>query len=113
MFLCRPCHGPEPCLGEIVQSRGKCERCGEIANCIDCHVGTHRKISDDAEGKDAAMKCIVKHCPNTSDQGRFEGTLCAPCAGALRGEGRSSQYAATRILTSIWPYPGLDRGRFD
>jgi hypothetical protein len=50
-------------------------------------------------------KCLVKYCPNTSDQGHFIGELCTPCAKALLGE--RSDPSATRILASIWPYKGL------
>ena len=32
-----------------------------------------------AEAIDIPIKCIYKGCNNRSDQGRFVGSLCAPC----------------------------------
>lgn len=45
------------------------------------------------------MKCIVFLCPNTSDQGKFEGPLCTPCADSLRGQ--YSPDARWRIIYSV------------
>jgi hypothetical protein len=53
------------------------------------------------------MKCLVKYCPNRSADGRFEGLTCTPCTRALQGESDMYNYAASRILASIWPLPGL------
>ena len=42
MFLCDPCHAkancPMPLFEDIAaRSRGRCESCGNVAACIDCH----------------------------------------------------------------------------
>jgi len=52
-----------------------------------------------ATKKPAPVKCIVKICPNHSDEGTFVGPLCAPCAEALRGN--RSPASARRIYTSL------------
>lgn len=49
MFLCDPCHGPEPCYGSVVRSSGRCEACGQMAACLDCHTPAHRKKVDKAK----------------------------------------------------------------
>lgn len=57
MFLCQPCHGPEPCLGEVVKSRGACERCGKVADCIDCHADAHRPKKAEKEKQYRCLDC--------------------------------------------------------
>lgn len=38
MFLCPPCHQATPCRNFMeFPSRGRCESCGQTANCVDCH----------------------------------------------------------------------------
>lgn len=41
MFICEPCHNKSACnMGLIegfMRSRGPCEQCGTVANCLDCH----------------------------------------------------------------------------
>jgi hypothetical protein len=39
MFLCKSCHKHASCGWGFVEggSRGQCECCYEVANCIDCH----------------------------------------------------------------------------
>lgn len=49
------------------------------------------------------MKCQVRLCPNTSEEGRFDGNLCAPCAEALKGSDGLLSPAARRILASLIP----------
>jgi hypothetical protein len=36
MFLCDRCHDPQRHVG-LFRSRGKCESCWKVADCIDCH----------------------------------------------------------------------------
>lgn len=39
MFLCIQCHDYPDCLSQFVSFRslGKCEGCGVVAECVDCH----------------------------------------------------------------------------
>jgi hypothetical protein len=46
----------------------------------------------------AGEKCLVRHCPNTADQGEFFGPVCRPCADAIKGSGQGP--AAHRLLRS-------------
>lgn len=52
-------------------------------------------------------KCLVKACPNHSDEGQFIGDLCSPCHIALRDGAWFNQ----DILQTILKY--LDDGRLD
>lgn len=40
MFICEPCHNDTDCKSGFVEtfmrSRGKCEKCGKTASCLDC-----------------------------------------------------------------------------
>lgn len=36
MFLCDACHDASKHV-DLFRSRGKCEGCGKVAACIDCH----------------------------------------------------------------------------
>jgi hypothetical protein len=53
-------------LGEVVKSAGACEKCGQMANCIDCHVGAHQKKKADA----------APICCNEAGIGPVGGTGC-------------------------------------
>lgn len=46
------------------------------------------------------MKCIVRTCPNDSKDGRMEGPICGPCAGALKGQDSGNTPAVRRIVAS-------------
>lgn len=41
MFVCEPCHDKSTCTHWMIEgfmrSRGRCEVCGESADCLDCH----------------------------------------------------------------------------
>lgn len=52
-------------------------------------------------------KCIVKTCPNDSDDGDFVGPICEPCAEAIRGGG--SWPAGFRVIASVisGPWAGV------
>lgn len=37
MFLCPECHEKSGCeFPHMFKSRGRCERCGQMADCVDC-----------------------------------------------------------------------------
>ena len=36
MFLCNKCHDAKKHM-DLFRSRGRCEGCGKVADCIDCH----------------------------------------------------------------------------
>lgn len=36
MFLCNKCHDSKKHM-DLFRSRGRCEGCGKVADCIDCH----------------------------------------------------------------------------
>jgi hypothetical protein len=67
---------------------GYCAQCWEM--------GVENQRSDFTDPADGYLKgrkqCIVRGCPNMSDQGTFVGDLCAPChTFVTTGEGRYSQ----------------------
>jgi len=45
------------------------------------------------------MKCIVRACPNYSEDGTFQGPICSPCADAVQGY--FSPVSVRRIVTSM------------
>jgi|APGre2960657373_1045057.scaffolds.fasta_scaffold178160_2 hypothetical protein len=50
------------------------------------------------------MKCIVKDCANHASQGKFIGSLCAPChAFITTGVGKYSQAYRNAILIAEVP----------
>jgi len=48
-------------------------------------------------------KCLVALCPNWSNEGKFEGPICMPCAEVLRGhrDGDPFKHIALRIHVSV------------
>lgn len=60
------------------------------------------------DGRDAVRRvvpdlaCIVMSCTNRSNEGKFDGPICMPCADVLRGRSSASGVAvAVRILESV------------
>lgn len=48
------------------------------------------------------MKCLVRLCPNDDRDGAFNGSVCAPCAGILKGDKlHGGSPAERRILASV------------
>lgn len=45
-------------------------------------------------------KCIISDCPNTADQGRFVGDLCAPCSEYLSQWGRWQLMAGPQLTAA-------------
>ena len=46
------------------------------------------------------MKCIVRLCPNDTNDGRFLGPICVPCSEALKGEAKLLSPAWYRVVAS-------------
>ena len=55
MFLCETCHEKTKCPNLIIHpgSHGRCEDCGETADCVDCHY--HHRCTDQVK-KDLAPR---------------------------------------------------------
>jgi hypothetical protein len=50
MFLCKECHEKECQFPHFVKSIGRCESCGKVAECVDCHA--YKKRVDNNRGKE-------------------------------------------------------------
>jgi hypothetical protein len=60
------------------------------------------------------VRCVVKDCVNHTHQGRFVGSLCAPCYSFISGEGESKYsqaYRNAQDMAILMIISGTTKGR--
>lgn len=54
-------------------------------------------------------KCLVRDCPNYSNQGRFIGDLCAPCHEAISKGVATNRFMISRLI----PWKPIETAPYD